>query len=81
MPRNGFGTRVKAVDSGETIRGENPLAIVEVAKELRNIGIAFKWFVVGDGVLRQKLQNKIDEYQLAEQCVFYAEARVIHINT
>ncbi len=39
---------------------------VEASRILRQRGLAFSWFILGDGELRQKLQDMIEEYRLQD---------------
>lgn len=39
---------------------------IEVAKLLRDEGIAFRWLILGEGFERQKLQKAIDDYALGD---------------
>lgn len=38
--------------------------IPEVAKLLKDDGIKFKWFLIGDGNLRTRIENDIEQYNL-----------------
>lgn len=45
-----------------------PLAI-DAAKIIKDKGIAFKWFVIGDGSLRKSIENRIKDLSLQENII------------
>lgn len=42
---------------------------IDVASELVNRGVKFKWYFIGDGYLRRMLEKKITELGLEEVCI------------
>lgn len=48
---------------------KNPLKIVSVCKELKNCGMDFRWYIVGDGELKGEIIDAIQEENLSENCV------------
>ena len=54
------------VTTGRLARPKNHLLAVDAAKILKNRGLDFRWFFVGEGGERQNIENKIKEYGLQE---------------
>ena len=46
---------------------------VKVAARLKNDGLDFKWYFVGDGVSREKMQNWIKEYNVEDRVIMLGE--------
>ena len=61
-----FEKKVIFVTTGRLARPKNHLLAVEAAKVLKNRGLDFRWFFVGEGGERQNIENKIKEYGLQE---------------
>lgn len=43
---------------------------IEAAVKLREAGINFKWYVIGEGILKNKFENMIREYKLDDIFIF-----------
>jgi len=52
---------------GRLIELKNPLRFIEIIKKIKNIKVA----IVGDGELRQEVENKIKEYHLTKRVDIY----------
>ena len=61
-----FDKEVILVTIGRLARPKNHLLAVEAAKVLKDRGLDFRWFFVGEGGERQNIENKIKEYGLQE---------------
>lgn len=61
-----FDKEVTLVTTGRLARQKNHLLAVEAARVLKNRGLDFRWFFVGEGGERQNIENKIKEYGLQE---------------
>lgn len=57
---------VTLVTTGRLARQKNHLLAVEAARVLKNHGLDFRWFFVGEGGERKNIENKIKEYGLQE---------------
>lgn len=60
---------LKILSVGRLFPEKNPLEIIEIAKELTNKKINFKWYVVGAGDLFEQMQTAIKKNSLEEQVV------------
>lgn len=60
---------LKILTVGRLSSEKNPLKIIEVCKGLRKRQVDFRWYVVGDGPLRQEAAQKIQEENLADVCL------------
>lgn len=61
-----FDKEVILVTTGRLARPKNHLLAVDAAKILKDRGLDFRWFFVGEGGERQNIENKIKEYGLQE---------------
>lgn len=43
---------------------------IEVARELKGLGLKFRWYFVGDGPDMEKCYRLVSEYGLTENCIF-----------
>lgn len=43
--------------------------IAEVVSKLKNLNISFRWYLIGDGKLRQEIEKSIDAFGIAEDLV------------
>ncbi len=59
-----FENNLTIVTTGRVVYQKNHLLAVEAAKVLRDKGLKFKWFFIGDGDYRAVVEKKIGEYHL-----------------
>jgi len=62
------GIRIVTVGRLSEEKGQD--IIPDIAAELRKSGIHFRWYLVGDGKLRSKIESKCSEYAVEENIVF-----------
>lgn len=43
---------------------------IEVARELKHLGLSFKWYFVGDGPDKEKCIQLVAKYELTSNCIF-----------
>ena len=60
---------LKLTTVGRLSEEKGQLFAIEIAKELRDKDINFKWIFVGDGDLRTQVEKKIIEYNLSDFCI------------
>ena len=60
---------LKLTTVGRLSEEKGQLFAIEIAKELRDKNIIFKWIFVGDGDLRTQVEQKIVEYNLSDFCI------------
>ena len=60
---------LKLTTVGRFSEEKGQLFAIEIAKELRDKDIIFKWIFVGDGDLRTQVEQKIVEYNLSDFCI------------
>lgn len=60
---------LKILTVGRLSNEKNPLIIPEVARELVNKGVEFKWFIVGAGDLLEMLQNLVIEKGVEDKVI------------
>lgn len=58
------------VSVGRLDDNKNPGLQVEIAKELKNRNLQFKWYLIGDGVLRKAMEVMVKRESLND-CVFF----------
>ena len=58
---------IAIVTVGRLTRPKNYLLAVNAARILKDKGLKFKWYFVGEGEMRTSIESKIDEYDLQEQ--------------
>lgn len=65
---DGFsGKRIVTVGRLSAEKGQD--IIPEVARKLRDAGVNFRWYLIGDGKLRKQIENMAAQYDLTEQIV------------
>ena len=60
---------LKIVTVGRLSAEKNPLKIIEVCKELKKEKIDFRWYVIGDGPLKNDMIKNIEDAKLHEYCI------------
>lgn len=68
-PFEGIRTKIILVTVGRLVEPKGYDLAVEAAKILRDKGVDFKWFFVGEGTAREELENRIADYKLSEQVI------------
>lgn len=63
------GNTITIVTTGRLALPKNHLLAVEAAKILRDKGVDFKWFFIGEGSERSRIDNLIKEYNLSDQVI------------
>ena len=58
---------IKIVTVGRLVDQKNYLLACESAKILADRGIAFKWYFVGEGIMRKSIENRINELGLQQK--------------
>ena len=66
IPRGG----ICIVTVGRLSKEKGQDIIPEVAAYLKNHGIAFRWYLVGDGKLRPEIERKCTEYGVSDEVAF-----------
>lgn len=61
---------LKILSVGRLSEEKNPHNILQVCDELRRLGVEFRYYIVGDGVLRQDLELSVKKMNLVENVVF-----------
>lgn len=61
---------VNILTVGRLVTAKGYQKAIEVAKLLRNAGYEFKWFSIGEGPERKKLQKLIEQYKLQDHFIF-----------
>lgn len=54
------------VSAGRLDDNKDPVLQIEIAKELKNKKLQFKWYLVGDGVLRKTIEIMIEQEKLKD---------------
>lgn len=67
---DGYTGGIRIVTVGRLSKEKGQDIIPEVAACLKNRGIAFRWYLVGDGKLRPEIERKCAEYGVSEEIVF-----------
>lgn len=65
-----YGEGVKLLSIGRLTQQKAFDRIIPIAKALKNKGVSFNWFVLGDGELRQELVSKVSEAGLQDTVKF-----------
>ena len=60
-------TKLNLINIGSLTKLKNQVFLIEVANYLNEIHIDFELFILGEGVLRKSLEEKINEYKLADK--------------
>lgn len=68
-----FENHIVLVTTGRVVYQKNHLLAVEAAKVLRDMGLDFIWFFVGDGEYRNIVEKKICEYHLEDIIILLGE--------
>jgi len=61
---------VNILTVGRLVTAKGYEKAIEVAKILKHVGYKFKWFSIGEGPERKKLQKMIEEYELQDYFIF-----------
>lgn len=79
-----YGIRIITVGRLSEEKGQD--IIPEVASLLKENGLNYRWYIIGDGVLRKKIEEKIQKYDISNEVVilgaknnpypFYKEADI-----
>lgn len=67
---DGYTEGIRVVTVGRLAKEKGQDIIPEVAAYLKNQGIAFRWYLVGDGKLRPEIEQKCVEYGVSGEVVF-----------
>ncbi len=60
-------TKLNLINIGSLTKLKNQIFLIEVANYLNEIHIDFELFILGEGVLRKSLEEKINEYKLGDK--------------
>ena len=63
------GNTITIVTTGRLALPKNHILAVKTAKILRDRGVDFKWFFIGEGSERSRIENLIKEYALSDQVI------------